>query len=164
MSPLSKPVIIDNDVISRLFSAGALPRALEVWPRGTFYITIRVLDEARQWKSKGKELVTILKELERKGIIRFTDIDDRSEDEISAYAVLLLTNKLGRGESASIAIAQNRNFDIADDSNARGACRRLYPSVSILGTGNLLNLAVRDGLITQREANSIREKIRSFSR
>ena len=161
MSPLEKPVILDNDVISRLFSSGALGRALEVWPRGSFRVTEQVRDEARQWPAKGKELVAILERLEAKDIISFVSINESSEDEIQAYARLMLVSKLGRGESASIAIASQRGFCVAtDDSIARDTCKDMYPSVLLLGTGDLLNTAVRDGLMTRVEADSIQAKIR----
>jgi predicted nucleic acid-binding protein len=156
MSPLKKPVVLDNDVISRLYSAGALRRALEVWPKLSFRVTERVIEEAGQWRTRGEILVALLKELEAKGILAFISIDESSEEEIWAYARLLLENKLGRGESASIAIAYHRGFDIAtDDTVATDTCKAMYSSISIFGTGALLNMAVKDGLMTQNEVNAI---------
>jgi predicted nucleic acid-binding protein len=161
MSPLKKPVVLDNDVISRLYSAGALRRALEVWPKLSFRVTERVIEEAGQWRTRGEILVALLKELEAKGILAFISIDESSEEEIWAYARLLLENKLGRGESASIAIAYHRGFDIAtDDTVATDTCKAMYSSISIFGTGALLNMAVKDGLMTQNEVNAIQYKIR----
>ena len=161
MSPLKKPVVLDNDVISRLYSAGALRRALEIWPKGSFHITERVIKEARQWRAQGQRLVALLKDLEAEGILVFISIDESSEEEIWAYATLQLKKNLGRGESASIAIACHRGFDIAtDDSVAADTCKAMNPSVSIFGTGALLNMAVQDGLITQHEVNDIQFKIR----
>jgi len=160
MSPLKKPVVLDNDVISRLYSAGALRRALEVWPKLSFRVTERVIEEAGQWRTHGEILVALLKELEAKGILAFVSIDESSEEEIWTYARLLLERKLGRGESASIAIACHRGFDIAtDDSVAADTCRAVNPSVSIFGTGALLKMAVKDGLMTQNEVNAIQSKI-----
>ncbi len=160
MSPLKKPVVLDNDVISRLYSAGALRRALEVWPKLSFRVTERVIEEARQWRTHGEILVALLKELESKGILAFVSIDESSEEEIWAYARLQLERKLGRGESASIAIACHRGFDVAtDDSVAADTCKAVNPSVAIFGTGALLNMAVQDGLMTQNEVNAIQSKI-----
>jgi hypothetical protein len=82
MSPLKKPVVLDNDVISRLYSAGALPRVLEVWPKPGFRVTEQVIDEARQWRSEGQRLVALLKALEAEGILVFISIDESSEEEI----------------------------------------------------------------------------------
>jgi len=94
-----------------------------------------------------------------------TCIDETSEEEIWAYARLLLQKKLGRGESASIAIASHRGFDIAtDDSVATDTCKTMNPSVAIFGTGALLNMAAQEGLITQDEVNAIEAKIRRASK
>lgn len=165
MSPFKKPVILDNDVISRLYSAGALRRALEVWPKRAFYIAEHVENEARQWSAKGRELVELLKALMADNILVSTSIDESSEEEIWTYARLQLEKKLGRGESASIAIAHHRGFDIAtDDEIARDVCKAMCPSVSIFGTGDLLNMAVRDRLITRFEADSIKVRIRRKSK
>ena len=160
MSPLKKPVVLDNDVISRLYSAGALRRALEVWPKLSFRVTEQVIEEAGQWRTHGEILVALLKELEAKGILAFVSIDESSEEEIWAYARLQLERKLGRGESASIALACHRGFDIAtDDSVAADTCKAMYSSISIFGTGTLLKMAVKDGLMTQNEVNAIQSKI-----
>ena len=105
-------------------------------------------------------LVTILRRLEAAGILMFVSIDESSEEEIWTYARLLFENRLGRGESASIALACHRGFDIAmDDSVAADVCKAMNPSVSILGTGVLLNMAVQNGLMTQDEVNAIQAKI-----
>ncbi|MBM3119790.1 MAG: hypothetical protein FJ006_09665 [Chloroflexi bacterium] len=161
MSPFTKPVILDNDVISRLYSAGALRRALEVWPKRSFCITQQVIDETGKWPSKGADLVALLEDLIASENLVSISIDDSSEEEIWTYAELLLQNKLGHGESASIAIASHRGFDIAtDDEIARNVCKATCPSVSIFGTGDLLNIAVRDSLMSREEADSIQAKIR----
>lgn len=161
MSPLKKPVVLDNDVVSRLYSAGALRRALEVWPRLSFRVTEQVVEEARQWRAQGQRLVALLKDLEAEGVLVFVSIDESSEEEIWAYAKLLLEKKLGRGECASIAIACHRGFDIAtDDFVAAETCKAMSPSLSIFGTGALLNMAIQEGLMTQNEVNAIQAKIR----
>ena len=161
MSPLKRPVVLDNDVVSRLYSVGVLRRALQVWPKSSFRVTEQVVEEARRWRTEGQILAALLKKLEAEGILMFISIDESSEEEIRAYARLLLENRLGRGESASIAIACHRIFDIAtDDSVAADTCKAMNPFVSILGTGDLLNMAVQDGLMTQDEVNTIQARIR----
>lgn len=161
MSPFTKPVILDNDVISRLYSVGSLCRTLEVWPKRSFYITQQVIVEAGRWRAKGADLVALLEDLIANENLVSISIDDSSEEEIWTYAELLLQNKLGQGESASIAIASHRGFDIATDDEIAGeVCKAICPSVSIFGTGNLLNMAVRDSLISREEADSIHAKIR----
>lgn len=165
MSPLKKPVILDNDVISKLYSAGALRRVLVVWPKHSFRITEQVIDEASRWRAKGPELVALLEELMAEETLVLISIDDSSEEEIWTYAKLQLESKLGRGESASITIACHRGFDIAtDDGLAKDVCKTMCPSVSLLGTGDLLNMSVSDGLMTRREVDSIQASIRRKSK
>ena len=161
MSPFEKPIILDNDVVSRLYTSGALRRVLAVWPKRIFHITEQVLDEAKKWRAHGQELVGLLEDLMAEGTLVFTSIDDSSEEEIWAYAKLQLESKLGRGESASITIAHYRGFDfVTDDGTAKDVCSSVCPGVSLFGTGDLLNMAVRDGLMSQSEVNSIQAAIR----
>jgi predicted nucleic acid-binding protein len=161
MSSLKKPVILDNDVVSRLFTAGVLRRALGVWPKSTFYITEHVEHEAGQWRDKGQELVALIESLKADGIITSVAIDESSEEEIWLYAQFQLQKHLGQGESASFAIANNRGFDVAtDDEIAKATCKEMCPQVSTFGTGNLLNMAVQDKLMSRSEANSIQATIR----
>ena len=165
MSPFEKPVILDNDVISKLYSAGALRRVLVVWPKRSFHITEQVVDEARKWRTHGQELAALLEALEADGTLVLVSIDDSSEEEIWTYAELQLKKNLGRGESASIAIACHRDFNVAtDDGLARDVCKVMCPSISLLGTGDLLNMAVRDGLMTRSEVDSIQANIRRKSK
>ncbi len=165
MSPFEKPVILDNDVISRLYPVGALRQVLEVWPKRTFCITEQVIDEARKWRTHGQELAALLEALEVDGTLVLVSIDDSSEEEIWTYAELQLKKNLGRGESASIAIACHRDFNVAtDDGLARDVCKVMCPSISLLGTGDLLNMAVRDGLMTRSEVDSIQANIRRKSK
>jgi len=161
MAPPTKPIIIDNDVISRLFISGCLHRLLAIWPRGSFYITEQVVSEAQRWPSRGNELITVLNDLNLQGTIIFTVINESSNEEISAYTELQLLKRLGRGESASIAIASHRGYDLAiDDGVAKEICKELFPSITVYGTSSLLNMAVSDGLVTRRECDSIFARIR----
>ncbi len=163
MSPLFKPLVLDNDVISTFFLVGVLKRVLSIWPRGSFYVPARVVSEAREWTSRGQELISILEELESKGIITIISLDEDSEEEITAYAKLRLEKRLGEGESASIAMAYNRGFNAAtDDGEARKACKELYPNVKTIGSGTLLNWAEKDGIIDRSEAVKIRESLDQF--
>ena len=151
MSPLYKPVILDNDVICVLFLTGALERLLSVWPHRSFFVTDQVRTEANLWKSHGEELISTI------------TIDESSEEEISAYATLCLAKKIGMGESASIAIAQNRGYDVAtNDGDAREQSRELYPSVKTIGSGSLLNWAIADGLIPEAEGIQLRKAMDQY--
>jgi predicted nucleic acid-binding protein len=162
MPPIHKPIVLDNDVVCVLFLAGVLVRLLSLWPRGRFFITAQVRDEANKWPSRGKELVTLIDQLEAQGIITTITIDDSSEDEIIAYSILCLGKKIGNGESASIAIAQNRGYDVAtNDGDAREHCHELFPTVRTWGSGALLSWAITDGLISVDEGEKIRKAMDS---
>ncbi len=161
MSPFSRPLILDNDVISRFYSAGALRRFVELWPKGTFCIANQVIEEASRWPAKGQALTSLLTEMASDGFVCIVTLDESSEEQISMYANLLLGRRLGLGESASIAIAYDKGYAVAtDDGLARDACKILQPRVATFGTGDLLKVAVLDGLITQIESNSVHAKIR----
>ena len=163
MSPIHKPIILDNDVVCILFLANVLERLLSIWPQGSFFITERVRTEANEWPSRGKELIALIDKLETQGVITTTTIDDSSEDEIIAYSILCLSKRIGMGESASIAIAQNRGYDVAtNDGDAREYCRELFPSVKTIGSGTILNWAISDGLIPEDEGTMIREAMDEF--
>jgi len=163
MSPLYKPVILDNDVICVLFLTDALERLLSVWPHRSFFVTDQVRMEANLWKSRGEELIALLDKLETQGIISTITIDESSEEEIIAYATLSLAKKFGMGESASIAIAQNRGYDVAtNDGDAREQSRELYPSVKTIGSGSLLNWAIADGLIPEAEGIQLRKAMDQY--
>lgn len=158
MSPIHKPIVLDNDVVCVLFLAGVLERLLSIWPPSSFFITVQVRNEANDWPSRGKELIAILDYLEAQRIITTITMDDSSESEIIAYAILCLEKKIGKGESASIAIAQNRGYDLAtNDCDARGHCHELFPIVRTWGSGHILNWAIADGLIPEDEGLKIRE-------
>jgi hypothetical protein len=160
MSPFMRPVIIDNDVISRLYSAGVLRKVLELWSRPTFYVVEQVL-EGKRWPAEGHKLGYLLDKLIEEGIIIRISIDDVSEEEINIYAQLALQGKFGRGESASIAIACNRGYDLAsDDGMAKDECRKISKSVSTFTTRRILEMAVSDGLLNQSETDLIRSKMR----
>lgn len=111
MSPLKRPVMLDNDVVTRLYSAGVLHRSLQVRLKSNFRVTEQVAEEARQWRTEGQRLAKLLRELEAAGILMFVSVDESSEVEIWTYAGLLLENRLGREESVSIALACHRGFD-----------------------------------------------------
>jgi hypothetical protein len=161
MSPFERPVIIDNDVISRLYSAGILRKVLELWKRGTFYVVVQVLEEGKRWPAEGHKLGLLLAELLKERIITKVCIDDDSEEEINIYAQLILRGKLGKGESASIAIACNRGYNLAsDDAMAKDECRKISRLVDTFTTRRILETAVMDGLLSQSEVDLIRSKMR----
>lgn len=159
MSPFQRSVIIDNDVISRLYRAGALRKVFALWRAGTFYVVQHVIEEGRRWPVEGYRLGLVLDDLTNARIFTIVAIDDTSEKEIEIYAQMVLLGKFGKGESESIAIACHRGYDLAsDDGAAKDECRRISSAVSTFTTRRILEMAVNDGLLTQNEADSIRRK------
>ena len=159
MSPFLRSVIIDNDVISMLYRAGALREIFALWRAGTFYVVQHVIEEGKRWPAEGYRLGLVLDDLTNARIFTIVAIDDTSEKEIEIYAQMVLLGKFGKGESESIAIACHRGYDLAsDDGAAKDECRRISSAVSTFTTRRILEMAVNDGLLTQDEADSIRRK------
>jgi hypothetical protein len=159
MSPFPRSVIIDNDVISRLYRAGSLRKVFSLWKEGTFYVVKHVIEEGKRWPAEGYRLGLVLDDLTNAGFLTVIAIDDSSEKEIEIYAQMVLLGKFGKGESESIAIACHRGYDLAsDDGAAKDECRRISSAVSTFTTRKILEMAVNDGLLTQNEADSIRIK------
>lgn len=160
MSPFSRSVIIDNDVISRLYSVGALSRVLALWAIGTFYVVQHVIAEGKKWPGEGQRLSSILDELIGKGILVVINIDDTSEEELGIYAQMVLLGKFGKGESESIAIACHRGYDIASDDNAaKDECKKISSTVSTYTTRKLLEMAFSDGLLTRDEVDDLKNRV-----
>lgn len=159
MLPLAKPVIIDNDVISRLYRAGVLDQILRLWPKGTFRVSEQVVEEAWAWPSEGKKLGSLIEKLESDGVLAVVSVD--SEGDVLVYAQLRLKGQLGKGESASIAIAFKQGWVVAtDDGVARESCSNMDPVVPFIGTGNIVNQAVRNGRLSPAEGRRIQTKMR----
>lgn len=143
--------VLDNSVVSALHQAGALARLLEMWP-GRWVVPAQVREEASRWKAEGQSVVAILDRLERRGTIVYAEIDPALEGARMAR----LSRTLGQGESAAIAMADRRGFQVAlDDRAARKACERLQPSVAWVSTEDLLMRAVAEGKLTRAEATTI---------
>lgn len=144
-------VALDNTVVSSLQVAGALARVLALWPGG-WIVTLQVRDEAADWKIHGARVVSLLDLLESRGEVEYATPEPGHEG--SLFTVLHRT--LGRGESASIAIAHTRGFIVAtDDRQATRACQGLNPPVATLTTEGLLTAAIADGLLDLSEAEVI---------
>ena len=90
MSPLKRPVMLDNDVVTRLYSAGVLHRSLQVRLKSNFRVTEQVAEEAKQWRTEGQRLAKLLRELEAAGILIFVSVDESSEVEIWVYSPCFL--------------------------------------------------------------------------
>lgn len=90
------------------------------------------------------------------------DIDEiqlTDSSEISLFAELNVV--LGRGESAAIAVATNRNWVIATNELGR-ARREVYDRVGrnrLITTTSLILSCIRNGAITVAEADGIKETL-----
>lgn len=74
------------------------------------------------------------------------------ESEQEGHLFERLTERLGRGESACLSFAVNRNMKIlTDDLDTRNYAQRL--GVSVSGTIGVLILAVKKGIISLAEGN-----------
>jgi predicted nucleic acid-binding protein len=151
VSPLPSGVVLDNTMISTLYLAGALSRVLGLWP-GQWVVPLQVRDEAGAWKLHGAEVVTVLNDLQARGVIDYATPDPGPEGALFAQ----LQRTRGQGESAAIAIAYRRGFAVAtDDRQARVSCQGLAPPVRVLATEALLKVAVDDSPLTPAEAQPI---------
>jgi predicted nucleic acid-binding protein len=160
MSPFIRSVIIDNDVISRLYAVGALRKVLELWSTGTFCVVEHVIVEGKRWPAEGQRLGIVLDELIGKGILSVVNLDDASEEELEIYAKMVLLGRFGKGESESIAIACHRGYDLAsDDGKAKDECRRIGSSVSTFTTRRILEMAFTDGLLSRNEVDELKNRV-----
>ena len=77
--------------------------------------------------------------------------------EIAAYAAMQALRVLGDGECSSIAAAHARCLPLAmDDGTARKKAAAHYPGVKLLDTVGLIVEAIRSGLLTVAEADTIK--------
>ena len=162
MSPFTKIVILDNDCVSNLFLAESLELVLSLWAYKVFVVSEGVITEAGNWPKYGDNVCRILNELRDKNIIEVLTVDDGSEEEVNALMLLRLKKPfLGLGESESIAIAKNRDFIVAtDDQLATERCQVLFDSIEVVTTGDILKMAVADGLLEKSKVNEMWRLIR----
>jgi predicted nucleic acid-binding protein len=89
---------------------------------------------------------------------------DRPE-ELALFGRLTETHRLGEGEASAIAVAFVRRLALAiDDKAAIRQARALDPSLRILGTQDLMVAALRAGIVSLAEADTILEDWRRLHR
>jgi predicted nucleic acid-binding protein len=143
--------VLDNTVVSSLHRAGALGRLLRLWP-GRWVLPVAVREEAAAWWDQGSRVVAILDALAVETVIEVQTIEPLTDGPL--YAQLRRT--LGGGESAAIVLAHRLSLTAAlDDRQARQRCAALVPPVPCVSTEGLLGEAVREGLLTRRDAEAI---------
>lgn len=151
MSALPHQVVLDNTVLSALYTARAVSRLLTCGFCG-WIVPLQVRDEAAAWRTQGDELVAILDRLGESGVLEYATPEPGPEAALFAE----LQRTRARGESAAIAIAHHRRLAVAtDDRRARRSCEILNPPVQVFEAEDLLLMAVVSGLLPRREAQSI---------
>lgn len=82
----------------------------------------------------------------------------RDPAALSFFRRLMDTGRLGAGESAAIAYAAVNGFALAiDDRRAAREAHRLIPGLAVVGTADLIVVAIQAGLITVPEADAIKD-------
>ena len=78
--------------------------------------------------------------------------------ELSMFAFLTHSGRLGVGECSAIAVAINRGFELAlDDRRARHDALTCDETLSIIGTPDLMVLDIKEQLISVSECDGIKD-------
>lgn len=78
-------------------------------------------------------------------------------NELSLFATFSDSGRLGAGECSAIAVAINRGHDLAlDDMRARRDALNFDPTLTIVGTPELMTLAIEEQLISVAECDIIK--------
>jgi predicted nucleic acid-binding protein len=139
---MSKPVLLDNTVLSNLALVGQMDLVFHLWP-----------DRAASTPAVLREYGVAT----RAGLLpphAWADLPllDLTPQECAISAEL--SKRLGPGERSCLAVAHSRGGVFAsDDADARAAARCLL--VPVTGTLGILALAVRRGLLALAEANGL---------
>jgi predicted nucleic acid-binding protein len=110
-----------------------------------------VPDHVREEITRPEQKASLAASVER-GIIRIEDITELAAIELFAD----LTVHLGRGEAACLAIAAERGWMVASDEKGRfrREARERIGQDRLLGTPELLVLAMQAGLLTVEDADT----------
>ena len=145
--PERPQIFFDTIVLSNFARAGCL-KLLVARYRGRMAASSQVLDELIAGVDAGYEQLADVLELTERLFLRIVSLTNL---ELTEYRQLLRT--LGAGEASVIALAKSRGAVVAtDDRAARDACARL--KISVTGTLGILAACVRDGQISEDEADA----------
>lgn len=132
-----EPVVLDASVIINLLGCGEMVEVLEALGTSSI-VEERTLKEINRHPIAGLDHVTILNTLRERGALLTERMTD---DEYAAYLSLVqgsLTQRLGVGESAAIALAARGHLVVLDENKARGVVSRGFPGVRYTSTLRLL--------------------------
>ena len=77
--------------------------------------------------------------------------------ELSLFAAFAASGRLGAGECSAIAAAISRGYDLAlDDTRARRDALAFQPELKVLGTEDLIVLAIEENVLTIAESDEIK--------
>lgn len=85
------------------------------------------------------------------------ELDVNEPNELSLFATFSDSGRLGAGECSAIAVAINRGHSLAlDDIRARRDALNFEPTLTIIGTPELMVLAIEEQLISVAESDVIK--------
>ena len=77
--------------------------------------------------------------------------------ELSLFTAFAASGRLGAGECSAIAVAISRGYDLAlDDRRARRDALAFQPELKVLGTEDLIVLAIEENVLTIAESDEIK--------
>lgn len=89
------------------------------------------------------------------GLLTQSSVSDSAEIEI--FVKLQRTSQLGEGESAAAAAAVSRKAPIAtDDRRAKSLLTRLYPSLPVIGTADIVRDLISVGVLSVAQADALK--------
>ena len=145
MTPPTRVVVADANVLINLLHVARLEKCSRV--PGLELVVPNHVREEISYPAERSEFDDAL----ARGILRIEVITDPEAVELFAE----LSERLGRGESACLAIAVEKGWMVASDEKRRfrrEAWARIGPD-RLLGTPELLALAIQAGLLTIEEAD-----------
>lgn len=145
-APAPRVVVTDANVLINLVHVGRLDLCAQL-PGHEFVVPDHVSAEI----SKDVQRAALDSAVAR-GVVRVESIT--SLEAVGFFTDL--TVHIGRGEAACLALANERGWSIASDEKRcfRREAVRLIGSDRILGTADLVVLAIRAGLLTVEEADA----------
>lgn len=147
--PSTPEIVFDCCVLSNFAQAGSLDLLKRLYA-GVACVTPSVASENLRGIQGGHDGLTAVRDALRKGWI--VEIALKTRAEVGLFEALSVS--LGQGEASSIALAKARSLVFAcDDKAARREATIL--SVRLTGTLGILLRAVRDKLLSRREADAL---------
>lgn len=147
--PSTPEVVFDCCVLSNLAQADSLIIIKKMYP-GVACVTASVSAENLRGIQGGHKGLTAVRDAIRQGWL--AEIALKTRAELGLFEALSVS--LGQGEASSIALAKARSLVFACDDKA-GRREATILGVRLTGTIGILLRAVRDKLLSQREADAL---------